>query len=308
MLKVLTPGFIGIHRCPLPQAIGLAREAGFEGLDFSVHELEQLVAERGLEKVRALFSEASITAEQFFLPVRWAWRADDLLFSTPPPVFEDHFQRDLQELPRLAALARSLGCTRTWTFTVPGSNVLAYERNAAAYAERFGAIARVLAEHDIRLGLEFLGTGHLRAGFAYPFIHTLRAMLDLLRAIGAGNLGLLLDIWHLYTSGGTLDDLNLLSAQDVVTVHVNDAPAGIAAEEQTDNVRCLPMETGVLDGPGFLRKLAGLGYDGPVTAEPFSARVNAVAGTDPLEAARIVARSMGRLWRAAGLAEAALPR
>jgi len=36
-------------------------------------------------------------------------------------------------------------------------------------------------------------------------------------------------------------------ADPKVVVHVNDAPAGIARDEQIDTVRTLPMETGVID-------------------------------------------------------------
>ena len=65
-------------------------------------------------------------------------------------------------------------------------------------------------------------------------------------------------------------------------------------------MRRLPMETGVIDLPGFMIKLAGLGYDGPVTPEPFSARINAIE--DPLEAAQLAAGYMDQMWVAAGLA------
>ena len=48
--------------------------------------------------------------------------------------------------------------------------------------------------------------------------------MDLAAAIGTGNVGLLLDAWHLYTGGGSIDDLDKITAKDVVVVHVNDAP------------------------------------------------------------------------------------
>ena len=119
--------------------------------------------------------------------------------------------------------------------------------------------------------------------------------------IGTGNVGLLLDAWHLYTSGGTLDDLDKITADDIVTVHVNDAPAGIPRDELIDVVRCLPMETGVIDLPGFMGKLAQLGYAGPVTTEPFNQRINELAAQDPEAAARQVSQAMDRLWQVAAL-------
>jgi sugar phosphate isomerase/epimerase len=84
-----------------------------------------------------------------------------------------------------------------------------------------------------------------------------------------------------------------------VVVHVNDAPAGIARDDQIDTVRTLPMETGIIDLVGFMRALQEVGYDGPVMPEPFSRRINDLAATDPETAAREAARSMDTLWRAA---------
>jgi sugar phosphate isomerase/epimerase len=126
-------------------------------------------------------------------------------------------------------------------------------------------------------------------------------MMDLARAIGTGNVGLLLDAWHLYTSGGEVADLDSITAEDIVLVHVNDAPPGIALDKQIDRVRRLPMETGVIYLPEFMRKLDQLRYDGPVVAEPFSKRLDEIAAHDPVAAARMTAEALGRLWTAAGL-------
>ena len=127
----------------------------------------------------------------------------------------------------------------------------------------------------------------------------MEGMLELAAAIGTGNVGLLLDAWHLYTSGGALDDLDKIRNADIVNVHVNDAPEGLTMATYNDHDRRLPCETGVIDLAGFMGKLAALGYDGPVTPEPFSARINAIE--DPLEAASETAASMDQLWRIAGL-------
>ena len=104
---------------------------------------------------------------------------------------------------------------------------------------------------------------------------------------------------NLYTSGGALDDLDKISNADIVNVHVNDAPVGLTMAEYNDHDRRLPCETGVIDLAGFMGKLVALGYDGPVTPEPFSARVNAIE--DPLEAATVVVESMNELWQVSGL-------
>ena len=61
-----------------------------------------------------------------------------------------------------------------------------------------------------------------------------------------------------------------MTASNVIDVHINDAPAGLSIDEQVDNVRTLPGETGVIPMTLFLQALVKMGYEGPVTPEPFS--------------------------------------
>jgi sugar phosphate isomerase/epimerase len=285
MFKNLSPGSVGIRGLSLAEQIDLAAKTGFGGIDFSIREAADLADEQGIEYVRALFADASVRPGLWGLPV--AWREDD------------RWKADLAALPRLAAVGRELGCTRTSTWCPSASDDRDFDENWSWHVARFRPIARVLADHGCRLGIEFIGPQTLRAGRKYDFIHTLSGMMDLAHAIGTGNVGLLLDAWHLYTSGGSADDLDTITTHDIVTVHVNDAPEGLAMDQYVDHDRRLPMETGVIDLGGFMQKLVSLGYDGPITPEPFSARVNAIE--DPLEAARLVAEYMDKLWAAGGL-------
>jgi sugar phosphate isomerase/epimerase len=287
MFKNLSPGAIGIRGLSLSESVALAQEAGFGGIDFNIREAAQLVEEHGLEHVRGLFQQAGIRPGQWGLPVAWK--------------DETQWRTDLEALPGLAALGQALGCIRTATWVTPGSDERDYADNFCWHADRFRPIAQVLKEHDCHLGLEFIGPKTSRTRSKYSFLYTLLEMMELAAAIGTGNVGLLLDAWHLYTSGGSVADLDRITAEDIVTVHVNDAPAGVPRDEQIDNVRRLPMETGVIDLPGFMRKLAQMDYDGPVTPEPFSQRTNELATQDPLKAAQLVAEHMDKMWAAAGL-------
>ena len=287
MFKNLSPRAIGIRDVPLAQAIVLAGATGFAGIDFDIREAAALAGTHGVDAVRQLFADAGVRPGQWGLPV--AWRDDA------------QWQADLERLPDLAALGVALGCSRTSTFMPSGSDERPYAENFAWHVERFRPIARALNDHGCRFGIEFLGPRTYRAQFRHEFIHTLDGLLDLAREIGTGNVGVLLDSWHLYTSGGDLSDLDRLTARDVVVVHVNDAPAGVPRDEQIDTVRELPLATGVIDLPGFIGKLQAMGYDGPVTVEPFNQALDAIARTDAERAARLVARSLDRLWQAAGL-------
>jgi sugar phosphate isomerase/epimerase len=272
----------------LPEVIDLAGQAGFDGIDFDIREAARLADKHGIAHVQALFDGAGVRPGQWGLPVAWN--------------MDDQWEEDLEQLPRLAALGRDLGCTRTATWCPAGSDEREYEENFGWHVARFRSIAEVLKEHDCRMGIEFIGPKTYRSQFKYGFIYTVQGMMELAEAIGTGNVGLLLDAWHLYTSGGDLEDLAAITADDVVTVHVNDAPEGVARDDLLDTVRALPMETGVIDLPGFVRALKAMDYDGPITPEPFSQRINTIAKEDPLKAARVVGEHMSKLWQAGGLA------
>lgn len=288
MYKNLNAGAIGIRNYPLDATIQLAAETGFAGIDFDIRQAAALVKEHSLDYVHDLFAEADVRPGQWGLPI--VWNNDDT------------WETELAELPRLAAVGVALGCTRVATWCPSWSDTRPYDANFEWHVERFRPIAQTLDDFGCRFGIEFLGPKTLRDGHTYGFIHTLGEMMQLADAIGTGNVGLLLDAWHLFTGGGTLDDLDDIAADDVVTVHINDAPRGKTYDEMLDNQRFLPMQTGVLDLVGFMQKLDALGYDGPVTTEPFNQELNAVAAEDPKAAAQQVSDAMDKLWQESGLA------
>jgi sugar phosphate isomerase/epimerase len=287
MYSTLGPEAIGIRGLSLPEAIELARASGFAGLTFDVRRAAEAVNDRGLDDVRDWFSRANVRPANWGLPVSWR---DDA-----------RWEADLQALPALAALGRELGATRTATFMPSGSNERAFDENFAWHVSRLRPIAEALREEGCRLGIEYIGTSTWRAEFPHEFIYTLDGLMSLIAAIDVDNVGVMVDSWHLFSSGGTVADLNRLTNREIVVAHVNDAPAGVAWEDQIDTVRALPMETGVIDLVGFMRALQAVGYDGPVMPEPFSQRLNELAATDPLAAARETAQAMDAMRDAAGL-------
>ena len=286
MFKNLNTGAIGIRDISLTETIELAAATGFAGIDFNIREAAALVTAHGINYVSDLFDRHNVLPGQWGLPVAWN---------------QERWQEDLAELPRLAALGATLGCTRTATWCPSWSDSRDFAENYQWHIARYRPIAEILADHGCSLGIEFLGPQHLWASHPYRFISSMGEMLALAHDLGTGNVGLLLDAYHLYTAGDPVDALHTLTPGDVIVVHINDAPAGIARQSQADLVRCLPLETGVIDLPTFMRKLAALNYGGPVTTEPFSARLNAVAAENPVAAAREVSEAMDRLWRLSDL-------
>lgn len=284
MFKNLCAGAIGVSGSTLEVA-ALAKATGFGGMDLNAAEAATLLELGELDTLRRLYEEHGLRPGGFGLPVDF--RRD-----------EETFQKGLAALPRLAKAAAAMGCLRCPTWILPFSNDLPFAENFETHRRRLRACAEILADHGVWLGLEFVGPKTMRVGKKYEFIWNMAGMLELADAIGTGNVGLLLDCWHWYTSGGTVADILALKPEQVVYTHVNDAPAGVPVDEQVDNVRRMPGETGVIDIAGFLGALAKIGYEGPVTAEPFVPQLRELP---PLEACRRTSSALDKIFALAGL-------
>ena len=164
---------------------------------------------------------------------------------------------------------------------------------------RFAEIAAVLAGQNIALGLEFLGPQQFRPDpnnvWFYNIEGALQVADEVNRAAQTRNVGLLVDCWHWYAGGGTQMDLAAVPLEQIVHVHINDAPTGVQLPDLVDDVRELPGATGEIDVRGFLSTLRALGYDGPVAVETFSKKLNAMT---PDAAASAAAQAMNDVMNA----------
>lgn len=284
MFRNLSPYTIGIHK-PLHENIKLAKLGNFQGVEVNINEISNLVKDKSLNYVKRVFSEERIKPGGWWLP--FDWRGE-----------KDSYERGLKELKHLASVAAEIECPRAFTYILPFSDDKPFGDNFRWHITRLKPIASILNENGCMLGLEFVGTESLRVGRKYTFIYNLNGTLDLCRALETENVGILLDSWHWYASGGTLDELMKLRGKDVIYVHVNDAPANVPLNKLIDNIRCLPGETGIIDIIGFLKVLKNIGYDGPVTPEPFSEKVNKMK---PEDAVKVTGEALKRVWEKAGL-------
>jgi len=284
MFKNLSAGAIGVGGTT-EELAALARRTGFGGMDLNAGQAADMLEKGELDSLKGLYEVHGLVPGGFGLPVDF--RRD-----------EAKFNDGLAGLGRLAAAAAAMGCRRCPTWILPASNDLSFADNFELHRRRLKACAEVLGEHGVWLGLEFVGPKTARTGKAHEFIWNMPGMLELADAIGTGNVGLLLDCWHWYTSEGTVDDILALRPEQVVYVHVNDAPAGVPVDQQVDNVRTMPGATGVIDIAGFLGALARIGFDGPITAEPFAPELGKLP---PEEACRRTAESLDTIFAAAGL-------
>ena len=272
MFRCLNPGNIGV-RLDWRACLPLARKYDFEGIDLPIDP--QVSA---AEYTDAL---AAHTLKPGGMGLPLDWRGD-----------EAKFQASLAKLDAIAARASEVGVRRFYTWILSFSDTLSYRENMKFHAARLGPAARVLAAHGCTLGVEFLGPKTIRDGHKYSFIQNVQQGLDLAAAIGL-NAGLLLDAWHWFTAQATVEDILALEPEQVVYVHINDAPPGIPLSDRLDNHRAVPGETGVIDLGAFLGALRRIGYEGPVVPEPFVPELGQMA---PEDAIKRVGAALKRVW------------
>lgn len=267
----LSCGAIGV-KATQSEAIQYAAKYGFDVVDADGRYLGSL-PESDLKRLRDDMRAKNIGWATAGLPVEF--RKDDAAFADSFKTFADY----------TAGLKRA-GVERVTTWIMPMSADITYIPNFRNHSKRLREVARVLDGNGMRLGLEYVGPKTLWASRRFQFVHTMAEMKDLLAEIGMSNVGFVLDSWHWYTSGETKNDLLTLRARQVVSVDLNDAPAGVPVDEQVDGRRELPAATGVIDVKSFLSALKEIGYDGPVRAEPFNEAVRRMAPDQAIAATK----------------------
>ena len=278
MFKSFSSEFLGFHNRTLADDIPLAVKYGYEGINI---EIKKEAATYSPPEFNELLANNSLKSGGFVLPVE---------FRKSREIFEE----DFRELRSYCKFAKKTGNTRCMTNIIPYSDTLDFNSNFRLHKERLTSVAKTLEEYGIRFGLEFIGPAERRRGKAHGFIYNLDGIKELLDAIGTSNLGYLLDIYHWDTAGQVFEDFRKIPGSEwVVMVHINDAPKGLALEEQIDLKRELPGTTGVLRIEEFMRGLLNLNFDGPVIVEPFNESLAALPFED---AVRMAKASMDKVW------------
>jgi sugar phosphate isomerase/epimerase len=285
MFKNLNARCLGVsgHQSEI---IELALTFGFQGFDVDIVEIAGRVKSKGMPYARRLIDSAKIRVGTFPLPLDWD--TDD-----------DRFRPELEKLPEYAQVAAELGCTRCVATIQPAGDKRPYHENFEFHRRRFADVCGALAPAGVRLGVGFRAAENLRQSQAFQFIHDLDALSLLVNMIDASNFGLVLDVWEVHVSGGTVESVRGLAPEKIVAVQLADVPAEYEPPgELTEASRSLPAEEGGIGLPAYLTALAELGYDGPVTLKPDR---KAVGGMRRDRIVSTVGEAFDRLWKEAGL-------
>ncbi len=266
------------NRVHWPDFARLAAKTGFPGTDIMLDAAMQA----GAAATNDLLSQLGLKTGAINFPVEF--RKD-----------EATFQAGLAKLSGQSQFAAAIHCPRMVTYIMPSSDTPKDELRQL-FKQRFTDCARVLAEHNVRLGLEFLGPLQFRKQFRYEFIWRMNEMLEFAKECGP-NVGLLLDSWHWHHAGATTEDIIAAGRERIVHVHFNDAP-NLPPEQIRDNQRLLPGE-GVINLVEFLRALQTIRYTDALSVEVFGR----LKDKTPEEAAKLGLDASVAVFQKAGVPE-----
>ncbi len=282
MIKTLDTNMLNIAYSPLELA-PIAARYGIEALSVPTEILKD---ENKAREACAIMNEYGLKWGLLPMPADfYHWNLDDAAFDEA-----------LKELSLRAAAAEKLGITHAYNH-VWSCSPREFDESFEWHVKRVRAISKILADHGVQYGLEFLGPHEIRKWNKYEFVHSLSGVLAIADAAD-GIAGVAFDTYHWYCSGACPDDLLLMQQHTdrLVAVHLNDAVAGVPIEEQRDMQRRLPMESGVIDSRAILARFNAHPNNALYMIEPFEpnrTRFHAMSAEEAVSEAAGVFKKLG---------------
>jgi 2-keto-myo-inositol isomerase len=236
-------------RADLETDIHVAQATGFDFLEIWAAKLRNFLQHRTSSELNELLAKSGV-------PPLSINSIEHVTFRDPQ-TFEA-IKAECEELSRIAA---EIKCP--FIVVVPGR----VPEGGVTRAEVIRESVRVLKElcdiaarHDVALAFEFLGQPDCS-------VPTLDLAHEIVHASDRANLGLVIDSFHFYAGGSTLEMIEAVDPKLIYVFHINDAE-NLPREQLEDRHRLLPG-LGVLP----LREMVGafrkIGYDKVASIEIF---------------------------------------
>ena len=248
-----------------------AQAAGFDGVEIWAAKLRNyLTNEAGsVADLRRLFQAASVEALSINSIEHITFRS------------ETDYANIKKECEELTSIAAALECP--YVVVVPGKLPATIPTRAEVVAEsvrvlsELGAIAE---KHGVSLAFEFLGQTDCS-------VQTLDLAREIVGCVARPNVGLVIDSFHFYAGGSTIEMIDNLDPERLFIFHINDAE-DLPREQLQDSHRLLPG-LGILPLPEILKAFRRIGYDRVASVEIFRPEY---WERDPFELARDAKRAL----------------
>lgn len=233
---------------PLPEVVRIAAEAGYQGIEPWIREIDAFVESGGrLEDLRKQIADAGLVVEGAIGFAEW--------------IVDDPAQRKagLEQARRDMEIVRAIGGNRI--AAPPTGATREPLRDLAAIAERYAALCRMGDEIGVAPALEVWGFS--------ATLSRLGETLYVLAECGEPSACLLPDVYHLYKGGSNFEGLAVLAGTAIPLFHMNDYPANPVRTEIRDADRVYPGE-GIAPLDRILGTLFSNGFAGALSLELFN--------------------------------------
>ncbi len=232
----------------LPDEIRLAAEAGYDGIEPWVREIQQFVDQGGQPAdLRRQLADSGLAVESAIGFANW--------------IVDDDAQRakGLESMKRDMDLVRQIGGTRI--AAPPAGATDQSDLNLQAAAERY---ARLL-----ELGRTMGVTPQLEVWGFSKSLSRLGEVAYVATEAGMEDACLLPDVYHIYKGGSDFRGLSLLAGSAIHVMHLNDYPADPPRATIGDKDRVYPGD-GVAPLPALIAQLRKNGFAGVFSLELFN--------------------------------------
>jgi len=249
-------------KADLETDIRAASEAGFDCLEIWASKLRAFLRSRTNADLNDLFATHKIKPYSIN-------SIEHITFRDP-----DRHESLLAESEELCRIAEEIRCPYIVVVPSPLPAGTSRSQTIEESSRVLGELGRIAERRGVGLGFEFLGQPNCS-------VQTLELADEIVRKTGLSNVGLVIDSFHFYAGGSTIESIETIDAQKLFIVHINDAE-DLSREVLEDRHRLYPG-LGILPLRQIFGALGRIGYDRVVSVEIFRPEY---WDRDPFEVAR----------------------
>ena len=235
-------------RADLETDIRAASEAGFNWLEIWASKLWASLESHTTADLNNLFARQNLKPYSIN-------SIDRITFRSP-----DEHRRLLAECAALCSVASELSCP--FIVVVPSPLPAGVSRSEVVEqsAQVLDELGRIAEGRGVGLAFEFLGQADCS-------VQTLALADEIVKRVNRKNVGLVIDSFHFYAGGSTIESIGALDPDRLFIFHINDAE-NLPREQLEDRHRLLPG-LGILPLKEIIRALKSIGYDRVASVEIF---------------------------------------
>lgn len=236
------------NQCTLLEDLEVAEQAGFDTLELRTYKLDAYLEDHSLAELADSFQRSTVRP----------YAINSVEFFNMKPELEQ--QKMLQETERWCRIASAIGCP--YVIAVPSEvsadtpNETIIE-NTVTMLQQMGDIA---ASYDVHIAFEFIGY----RSFSVNELSTANRIVSL---TDHPRVGLVVDAYHFFIGGSTLQDLEEVYQEKLYVFHIDDAE-DVPEAERTEANRVFPT-LGLIPLGEIIDTLENIGYEGPASLELF---------------------------------------